>query len=60
LKARVTGDHKQVRKAGQLGDDVLDDSVRQIFLFWISVEIGERQDSNGGLRWQAVAPPYRK
>ena len=42
----VASDHMQVRELGQVGDDVLADTVREIVLLGITGHVGERQNGD--------------
>ncbi len=43
-EGRVPGDHHQVLEAGQFGDNVLGDPVREVFLFRIARHVVEGQN----------------
>jgi len=47
-EARVAGDDEQRLEMRQRRDDVIDHSVREIFLLRIGAQVGEWQNSNGG------------
>ena len=47
-EARVARDDEQRLEARQSSDDVLDDSVREIFLLRIAAHVLKRQDREGG------------
>jgi hypothetical protein len=52
-EGRVAGDYKQVRKPREVGDQVIGDTVAEIFLLRIPAEVGEREHRNRGLVGQS-------
>ncbi len=50
-KARVAGNNKQPRRAGQRCNNVLSEAIREIFLFRIATHVIKRQNGNGGFIW---------
>ena len=49
-EAGVPGDHDEPGDLGEIGDDVLGDAVREIFLLGVSRHVGEGQDGDRGRR----------
>jgi len=47
LECRVASDHFECRNLGQVGRDVLADSVAEIFLLGISAHVRERKNADG-------------
>jgi hypothetical protein len=46
LEARIAGDDKQLRETRQLGDDISHDTVGEILLLGVRIQIGKGQNGN--------------
>src|SRR6516162_4743516 len=47
-ECRVARDHKQAGDLGQVSNDVIADTVAEIFLLQVAAHVGEWKDHNGG------------
>ncbi len=43
-EGRIPGDHEQVGKARQFGDDLVDHAVAEVFLLGVAAHVGEWQN----------------
>src|SRR6266480_5007982 len=48
-EARIARDDEQRFEPRERGDDVLDHTIREVFLLWVAGQILERQDGDGRL-----------
>ena len=50
--ARIASDYEQRFETRERGDDLLNHSVREVFLFGVAAHVLERQHGDGGLVWE--------